>query len=242
MFEEQQTHEPDSSVGTEEGQVDATSEDTSGGSQEVADPTEEALKILSSTTGRTYKDLDDAKQHIENLNKFVGNPNLRENAELFDAVVQQYANEQNISPKDAKEQLKGMVSGKKETKENVQHEIPSEWKEKLANLERESFLNKNPQAERYVSKIEEYAELKAIPLKDAYEALYGDVLQSVQDDSALDDKRQAKKSAQVSASSSGMPSKGPSKSERLMKEYQQTGDDNIMREIIKARKEELVQE
>lgn len=236
MFEEQQTHDPDTSEGTEEGQEDVQSDNSPDDSPAV-DPEMEALKILSGITKREYKNLEDAQKHLDNLNKFVGDPNLRTNAELWEATVKQYANEQNITPKEARNQLQSLVKGQKEAKENVSSEIPDEFKTKLSNLERKSFLSDNPEAKPYIDKVQEYAEFKGMNLDEAWQTLYGDVVSAAQENSMLDDKRDAKKAAQVTASSSGTPAKGPSKHDQLMKKYTETADPAFLLEAIKAKNE-----
>lgn len=245
MIETQQTPNADASR-VEAGGADAMVETTSSSGTPASDAnTQDALMFLERTTGRKFNSVEEGEKFVRNLNSLVGDnavASARQKAELADAVIQQYAHENGLTPQDAEIQLKSLVVPSK-TRRTVSPsaDTPSASDERHEALEREVFLMKTPEATPYIEKVSRYAKAQNIGLKEAYTELYGDVLAAKVKDEQLEAKRKDKKLASVPTSSSAPPATAIPRSKELLLAYQKNGNPDLMREAIKARQKETYQ-
>lgn len=247
MSETQQTLDANS-AGSAEGQENAmvnaaTASDTSStdGTSQV-DPI--VLETLQGITGRKYSSLDDAKKHLENLNRMVGDNSLaeaREKAQLLDNVLSGYAREQGISLKEAKEHIKNLVTTPTPIQQSevraTQETVPPEVHARLARLEQFEFLNENPEAKQYIDKVSEFAKATGKSLQDSFSFLYKDVIKSSSENAQAEAIREEKRSASVTATSSGAAAPQLDSVKQLQSAYVKSGgkDDRFLMDIIKEK-------
>lgn len=230
MLDAQQTHntDPVSSGGDDvdaNGSADAVS-------AAAADPTQEAMRLVAEATGRKYSSIDEAQKHLKHLNSMVGNPRLREDADLMDTIVSKYADENNLSKREAREKL-AELAGTKTNRQRTDDDVQPALQAKVERLETEAFLARNPEAESHLEKVRSYARATGKELADAYTELYGDVLKK--SSAQTSDKRSDKLAASVTASTTAMPATSINKVDKLKEEYRKTGNPKLFREIVKAK-------
>jgi hypothetical protein len=230
MLEAQQTPNTDSVPA--EGEHGNANGSANAVSAAAADPTQEAMRLVAEATGRKYSSLDEAQKHLKHLNSMVGNPRLREDADLMDNIVSKYADENNLSKREAREKL-AELAGAKANRQRTDDDVSPALQAKVERLETEAFLARNPEAESHLEKVRQYARATGKELADAYTELYGDVLKRAP--AQTSDKRSEKLSASVTASSTAMPAVSINKVDKLKEEYKKTGNPKIFREIIKSK-------
>lgn len=239
MFDAEQTLNTDS-AGQAEGQQDAEARTPSSSDTPSSDaPKQDELSLLERATGRKFSDLAQAEQYLRNLNSLVGDnavANARKKAEFADAVVSQYATEKGLSYDEAEEELRTIVSPK--TRRAVSTSDQPKVDPRTEALEREIFLMKTPEANPFIDKVSRYAKAENMSLSDAYKELYGDVIKTKAREEQLEAKREGKKLASISTSSSATAAPAIPRSKQLLEQYAKTGDASIYREAIKARSEE----
>lgn len=248
MSETQQTLESDS-ASSAEGQKNAMVNAAQASDSSSADGNNQAepivLETLQGITGRKYASLDDAKKHLENLNRMVGDNSLaetREKAQLLDNVLSGYARENGISLKEAKEHIKNLVTttptAPVQSEERITNETSSpEVNARLARLEQFEFLQQNKEAEPYIEKVSEYAKATGKSLGDSYKFLYGEILKDRNENAQADAIREEKRGVSVSASQSSTVAAPPDHVKQHLNAYVKAGgkDDRPMMDAIKAR-------
>jgi hypothetical protein len=198
----------------------------------AADPTQEAMRLVAEATGRKFTSVEEAKKFLTNLNKMVGNPRLREDAELMDTIAAKYAEENKLTRREAREKL-AELAGSAPVRQWTDDDVSPVLQAKVERLETEAFLARNPEAEGHLEKVRSYARATGKELADAYTELYGDVLKKSSANAS--DKRGEKLSASVTASSTAMPAVSINKVDKLKEEYKKTGNPKLFREIVKAK-------
>lgn len=247
MSETQQTLEAnsvDSTEGRQDAMVNATqaSDSSSADGSGQADST--VLETLKGITGRQYASLEDAKKHIDGLNRMVGDNSIaeqREKAQLLDNVLTGYARENGISLKQAKEHIQNLVTtptNQVQPEERVTNEaVQPEVHARLARLEQFEFLNENPDAKPYIDKVAEYAKATGKSLGDAFSYLYADVFKDRNENAQAEAVREEKRGSSISASQSTTIAASPDQVKQHMKAYTQNGgkDERHLMDAIKAK-------
>lgn len=241
MSETQQTHAADASQSGEAGNVNAKVEAPS-----VPVPTADAnpqaaeLKALNTVMGREFKNLDEAREHYQNLNKLVGDNAIAEQrkaAQAYDALVLQIAKENGWSRAASIAYLEDLQTSSNSTEKQASSFDAKSFDEndRLQKLERELFLAKTPEAAKYLDKVEKYAKTTRTSLSEAYAELYGDVIQTAKEEALSEALRQEKLGAQVSASSSTPAAPEINRYAELMEKYRKTGNSEFFREATKEK-------
>lgn len=201
----------------------------------AADPSQEALlQKFNEMTGRDFTSLDEAKKHYDNLNSLVGNARLREDAQLMDSFVKQYATEQGITTDEARTRIEATLKGQPPTNAPASS-APASRDPEVARLLRKDFLRDHPEASEHIEKIERYAKAQGTDLETAFSDLYGSVFKKQEEDRKAEEQRKEKTRAQVSASESIPEAPAGSQERKMLDQYKQTGNRQFLLEAIKLR-------
>lgn len=241
MSELQQTQytDPQGSGGVADAMNKATS-DSGAGSADAS--TQADLSFFERATGRKFNSVDEAEKYLKNLNSMVGDGRIaeqRKKAEFADAILVQYANERGLSVEQAQAELSNLVTPSRKTQPVS---VPEPVRDpRIDAMEEELFLSKTPEATQHIEKIRRYAKASSLPLKDAFQELYGDVLAQKTKEANSEAKRKEKLSASITTSSSMPATQAIPESKLLLEQYKKTGKSEFMRAAIKARKKETYQ-
>lgn len=230
-----------STEGLEEVQVNAGSVPGQTDAKEQVDL--KALEVINQTTGRNFTSFAEAQKHLQHLNSLVGDRTVaeqREKAAMADLFLTAYAEEQNLSLDEAREQIKSLVGNKRTPKPMEQEpvsSVPQEVQAQLEELARFKFVSEHPDAKPYIEKVSAYAKATKTTLSSAYTELYGDVLGKAKEDENAESLRAEKIAAQVNVSASGNVAPPPDSERQLKQRYAKSGgrDTDAMRDIIKER-------
>jgi hypothetical protein len=225
----------DPSLNGGEGGGDGGSQTPSG---QGSDPAmqEAALKEINRISGRTFTNLEEAQKHIQGLNSLVGNPRLREDAQLLDSFTKRLAEEQGITPEEARTRLKEAAGAAPRTNDRQPPATSSADTERLERLERSDFLRNNPTAEKHVDAVAKFAKANNISLDVAFSELYGEVFKQQDEQKKQEAGRQEKMAATVNVNESSAPNApAGSQEEKALKMYRDTGNDQYLNEAIRLR-------
>lgn len=235
MPDEQPTHAADPS---NEGGEHGGDGSSTAGQPPAADPAaqEATLKELNRIHGRTFGSLDEAQKHVAHLNSLVGNPRLREDAQLMDTFTKQYASEKGISVDEARKEIETQLKSQPTAPAaNTTHSMSPADATRLERLERNEFLRGHPEAAEHIDKIAKYAKSNDMEYEAAFNELYGDVFRKIDETRKAEDTRRTKIGAQVSASESVPEAPAGSQEKKALDEYSKTGNSKFLREAIKLR-------
>ena len=213
-----------------------------GGSQtpsgQGSDPAlqEAALQEINRITGRAFTNLEDAQKHIQGLHSLVGNPRIREDAQLLDSFTKRLAEEQGITVDEARKRLKDAADAKPHAQDRQTPAASSADTERLERLERSEFLRNNPSAEKHVDAVAKFAKANNISLDAAFSELYGEVFKEKDEQKKQEAERQEKMAATVNVNESSSPqASAGSQEEKALKMYRDTGNESYLNEAIKLR-------
>lgn len=210
---------------------------TNGDSQVEA----KALERLNAATGRQFSSLAEAEKHLQGLNRLVGDQTLaeqREKAQIADALVERYAQEQGISLQQAREQIQGLVRPSRPAGGQARSETKDPAiEQRLERLERFEFLEQNPNARPYMDKVTDYSKATGKSLSESYEFLYGDVVKQANTNAQADTIRDEKRQATATVSAAPGIAQAPDPEKALKDRYIKSGgkDESAARELMKER-------
>lgn len=197
------------------------------------------LSFFERATGRKFNSVDEAEKYLKNLNSMVGDGRIaeqRKKAEFADAILIQYANERGLSVEQAQAELSNLVTPSKKAQPVSMPEVARD--PRVDQMEEELFLTKTPEAAIHIEKIRRYAKAGSLSLKEAYNELYGEILTQKAKEAQSEVKRREKQLASVPTSQSAPAANAIPRSKQLLDQYRKTGKPELMREAIKARKQE----
>lgn len=203
---------------------------------------EATLAEINRMTGRSFTSLEEAQKHLQELNSFVGNPRLREDAESFDKFAKKLASEQGITAEEARRRIKETMKDATPAPANdPQRPAPANAsEERLERLERFEFLSQMPDAKPYIGQISKYAKANGVTLEEAYTELYGEVFKRAAEDKRSEAERLEKMATSVNVNESAPPAPPPgSKESAMKKKYAETGDERYLAEALKLQSERL---
>lgn len=240
MLETQQTSHADPVEGGEN--RDAMVSPSSDGSDVTTDANPQVdpvLETLQSLTGRPYRDIEEAKTHLTNLNKMVGDNAIaeyRKKAKLAEDVLARIAQENGLSTAEAEDYINTLM--KQPHMEQTQTEparLDPQIEERLRAGERAEFLLDNPDARKVIDKVQKYASATGQRLNDAYAELYGESKKAEKDEKESEELRKEKLQAQVTASQSSTPHSPAPAYQQDMEKFRKTGKKDAFRSAIKGK-------
>lgn len=244
MLETQQTSPADPLNGGTQGDATVSpSSDVSSVSTDAVSQVDPVLQTLGTLTGRQYRDIEEAKSHLTNLNKLVGDNAIaeyRKKAKLADDVITRIAKEQGMSPQEAESYVYSLMNNPipmqdTTTQETSPARLDPSIEERLRAGERAEFLLDNPDARNVIEKVQKYAHATGQRLGDAYTELYGEVKKSETEAKESEKLREEKKRASVTASPSTPPAQSTPEYKQHMSAYKRTRQPSALRSAIKGK-------
>jgi len=204
----------------------------------------QSLAAIKELTGRDFASLEEAKKHYQGLNSLVGDnavAEARERAKKLDGLARKIAQENSWSVEAAYAFIDkvnaegGGAAGVGSPDKTSFDPKQAETDARIRRMERELFLAKRPEAQAVMAQLDEYASATGKPLAEAFESLYGGVVDQVRDSVRSDALRMEKKGAGIPASTSAPLPPEPDLYAKNMEMYQKTGKKEFFHEAIKHR-------
>ncbi len=154
--------------------------DGGGAGNQEANKGSEAAKIelekLSEVLGRKFENTDDALKALKNLHSLVGDrtiADLRKKAEVhdtFEALVTGYAEEEGITPEEARKALSEMARGSAAPKDERVDALQKQVENLVLQNQESSFLADHPEAKSVLKELKALAASGGQTLAEAYES------------------------------------------------------------------------
>lgn len=150
-------------------------------STSVANPEEDALKLIEASTGRKFANADEARKYLSNLNSLVGDQAVakaREAAKAYDTMLERFAGETGKSVEEVKkyfadELIKGPAAKPEPKVEAVNDKkldkVSSEVQQLREQLQAQELLSKYPTAKEVMEDIAILARQKGVSQLEAFE-------------------------------------------------------------------------